>query len=156
MRSVSVFWLKLSRRYIAVTCWNASSEMCRSRTRKPCSYLKSGHWMSVAPNATPFLRFKNMPWLLEAMLLQFRSTERRLPTVPKQTSANQEEISGVEEVELGCKPDHHPRQWQGRWLLRHNLNKLLLPGRTLGTSSPAVLLYFREHHPAFLCFWCPC
>lgn len=76
---------------------NANNTLISMSTTR--HYIQLFIFMSGAPNATPFLRFKNMPRLLEAMLLQFRSIESLL-MVPKPGRDQQGGGS-----RLGCKPD---------------------------------------------------
>lgn len=125
--------------------------------------------------ANPLLRVENMPSLhalLEAVLPQLRSTERRLVKAPEQASAYQAEIHRLEEAGyiIKVEPDEAKKSEEAWYIPHHivhhngknrvvyncsfqckanNLNKLLLPGLTLGPSLRVVLLCFREHQLAF-------
>lgn len=124
--------------------------------------------------ATPLLRVNNMPQLSApkaSVLPQLRSTEKRLSKSPEQAAAYIAEMERLEtsgyviKLEPGAEATptswyipHHMVQHNGKNRVvfncsfrfqGHNLNELLLPGPTLGSSLLAVLLRFREHSVAF-------
>ncbi|XP_067283159.1 uncharacterized protein [Pseudorasbora parva] len=125
--------------------------------------------------ATPLLRIKNMPKLhatKQAVMPNLRSTENRLAKDPAKLEAYRTEIQRL--IQAGyvvAVPEEKLTGEEESWFIPHhmvshngknrvvfncsfsyrgeNLNDLLLPGPTLGSSLLGVLLRFREHPVAF-------
>ncbi|CAM4529069.1 unnamed protein product [Leuciscus chuanchicus] len=159
--------------------WRSEKASTRSRQDKEALECLDKQTVRVDVNgvhryATPLLRVKNFPQLCapkEAVLPQLRNTERRLAKNPETAQVYNAEIQRLEQAGYVAKLPHGTENTLSSWYIPHHLvehngkhrvvfncsfqynatdlNKLLLPGPTLGPPLLSVLLRFREHCVAF-------
>ena len=155
--------------------WRSEKACTRSRQDKDALALLETRTTKVEVEgvnryATPLLRVQNMPSLKapkEAVLPQLQSTEKRLSKDPEKAATYIAEIQrlatagyikklepGEEDTPTSWYIPHHMVAHNGKDRVvfncsfefrGENLNRLLLPGPTLGPSLLAVLLRFPEH-----------
>lgn len=159
--------------------WRSEKASTRSRQDKEALECLDKQTVRVHVNgvhryATPLLRVKNFPQLCapkEAVLPQLRNTERRLAKNPEMAQVYNAEIQRLEQAGYVAKLPPGTENTSSSWYIPHHLvehngkhrvvfncsfqyssadlNKLLLPGPTLGPPLLSVLLRFREHCVAF-------